>query len=339
MKLYKYISLVLFLSLLSSCGESLSEGIEGSVICDITEIEVSESDNIVIPDNTTPVLWKGSYTDTTMNINFTKDVGTDGETETMVFEFTKVNGCLQLDRGYKYYYGSYGDVSAVTQMYILELYINEWVVDKKFTGQVIYRDHHDKQIYTYNFWVEFTTDDYEVEDTNYTYFSDCLINKFPIDIDVDKNGTTDYSIVYEEYRDTGNSPHFNSYEIKLVSADEENNKILAPRSGSAPYPIVFETPFATVDTKEYSSGLKNTLDIFYEFDAPYEKYNFFLNNNLTYKNTLKNNKEDYFLVKMYFGDKKFYGWIKFEFNAPNCEIEIIETFLNPIETKNVSLED
>jgi hypothetical protein len=38
---------------------------------------------------------------------------------------------------------------------------------------------------------------------------------------------------------------------------------------------------------------------------------------------------------MNFGDKKFYGWIKFAYDSENYTIEILETFLNPIETKHI----
>jgi hypothetical protein len=337
---FKNSALILLFLILYSCEEAnLFGGIEGTIVCEASEIEISASDNIVIANSVETVLWKGSYTDTSLKINFTKKAGTDGETETFTFVFTKKGDCLQVNRGYKYYYGSYTDVSAVTQMYILEFKIKEWDVDKKITGELVYRDHHDKQVYTLKFWIEFNEDDYEVEDSNYNYFSDCLLNKLPINIDVDKDGIIDYNIIYEEKRDVGNRPQFNSYTIKLISTDVEKNKILALDPGPYPYPIVFEAPFSTEDTNVYLTGVKNTLDVFYEFDAPYQKYNYFLNNNLTYKNILKNNKEDYFLVKMYFGDKKFYGWVKFKFNVLDCEIAVLETYLNPIETKHISIEN
>jgi hypothetical protein len=335
---FKNSALILFLVLCSCEEASLFGRIEGTIVCEASDIDVSASDSIALPDSIEPVLWKGTYTDTSMKINYTKKAGTDGETETFTFIFTKKGDCLQVDRGYKFYYGSFTDVSAITQVYVLKFKIKEWEINKKFTGELVYKDHHDKQMHTLKFWVEFNEEDYETEDTNYTYFSDCLLNKLPIDIDVDKDGKTDYKIIYEEKRDVGNKPQFNSYAIKLTSTDEERNKILALNPGPYPYPIVFETPFSTEDTNVFLEGIKNTLDIFYEFDAPYQKYNYFLNNNLTYKNILKNDKEDYFLVKMYFGDKKFYGWIKFKFNALDCEIAVLETYLNPIETKHIYLE-
>jgi hypothetical protein len=337
---FKSIWLILLLSLFFSCEETpVFVAIEGEIVCDVSEIEVSASDNVAIPDDVSPILWEGTYTDNAVKISYTQKAGTDGETETLAFVFNKKGGCLQIDHGYKYYYGSVADISAVTEMPVFEFKMIDWEIDKKFTGQLVYKDHHTKQINTILFWVEFTEDDYEIEDTNYTYFSDCLLTKLPINIDVDKDGTNDYTILYQKGRNIGNSPAYNFYEIKLVSTDEEKNEILALKGGKDQYPIIFEAPFSSEDTKTYSSGIKNTLEIFYEFDAPYENYNFFLNNNLTYKNTLKNNKEDYFLVKMNFGDKKFYGWIKFKYDVLNCEIEVLETYLNPIETEQVSLEN
>ena len=67
---------------------------------------------------------------------------------------------------YEYYYGSYFDVSAITKMPIFDLEIKDWDIDKKITGQITYRDHHDKQVYKTKFWLEFTEDDYEIEDTS-----------------------------------------------------------------------------------------------------------------------------------------------------------------------------
>ncbi|WP_339658694.1 hypothetical protein [uncultured Polaribacter sp.] len=340
MKFYKYLIIVLLISILTSCEETPTVVVvEAQFVCDVSDIEISDAHKIAVPDDVNPILWEGTYTNETVEISYTQKAGSDGETETLTFVFNKKGDCIQLDHAYKYYYGAVGDISAITEMSVFEFKMKDWEIDKKFTGQLIYKDHHDKQTYTINFWVEFTEDDYEIVDTNYTYFSDCLLNKLPINIDVDKDGTDDYAIIYELGRDTGNNPQYNYYEIKLVSTDEEKNEILALKDSKEPYPIIFEAPFSTEDTRTYPSGIKNTLEVFYEFDAPYEKYNFFLNNNLTYKNTLKNDQDDYFLVKMNFGDKKFYGWIKFKYDVLNCDIAILETYLNPIETKHVSIDN
>jgi hypothetical protein len=335
---FKSTAIILLLIFLFSCEEKrLLIALNGQVVCDSSDILVSNLDNIVILDSEESIQWKGIYTDTSIKINLTKKAGTDGETETLTFVFSKKGDCLKLDRGYKYYYGSVADISAVTELQVFDFKMKDWEIDQKFSGQLVYRDYHDKQIYTVKFWVEFTEDNYELENTNYTYFSDCLMDKLPIDIDLDKDGMADYAIIYENKRDIGNNPQFNFYEIKLVSLNESKNQILAARS-EAPYPIIFETPFSTKDASTYEGNLKNTLDIFYEFDTPYQEYNYFLNNKLTYKNILKNNKKDYFLIKMNFGDKKFYGWINFKFDALNCDIKVLETYLNPIETKHISLE-
>jgi hypothetical protein len=98
-------------------------------------------------------------------------------------------------------------------------------------------------VYALTFWVEFNEENYETKDTNYTYFSDCLLNKLPIDIDVDKDGKTDYKIIYEEKRGVGNRPQLNSYAIKLTSACEEKNKILALKTGPYAYLIVLKLLF------------------------------------------------------------------------------------------------
>lgn len=345
MKTFKHITFIALSFLLWSCNDSLNESVEGSIICNTTEVVVSESDNYVHKKTLEPVQWKGSYTTNNVQISFTETVGIDGETETMVFVFTKVDDCLQLDRAFKYYYGSYGDISAVTQMYLLEVYINEWVKDKKFNGQIIYRDHHDKLIYTHNFWIEFTEDNYEAEKTNYTYFADCFLDDLPIDIDLNNDGNTDYTLNYEELRDTGNTPQYNAYTIKLISTDETINEILSPKNSSIPYPVIFEPPFSSENTKKYdankhnSEDVRNALDVFYEFDAPYEDYNYFLQNNLTNKKEFANKKDDYYVVRMTFDGNSYYGWIKVDFSATNCYIEILDTYLNPTPDQHISVEN
>lgn len=341
---FKYLTIFIFFSILCSCEQNKSiEGIEGTIICNTTNILVSESDNIVTPSTTDPVLWEGSYTDTSIRINYTKKLDNHGASETLNFVFNKIGDCLQIDRGYEFYDGGSGDVSAITQVYILEFYIKDWEVDKKLTGQIVYRDHHDKLIKTLNFWLDFTTDDYTVEDTNYDYFSDCFTSKLPIEIDLDDDGTTDYSMIYEEEKDIGNRPKFSSYTIKLVSTDETINEILSPRV-SVPFPVIFEPPFSSENTRSYDANkqnsvdVRNALDVFYEFEAPYESYNRYLQNNLTNKKEFDNSKEDYYVVKIIRNNQNFYGWIKVDFNALNCKVEVLDTFLNTNPNEHISVD-
>lgn len=345
MKIHKPLTFILFFIILYSCEQQISkDGIEGTILCDLSNIEVSESDNMVIEDATNPVLWKGSYTDDSVRINYTKKLNNYGAAETLNFVFNKVDNCLQIDRGYEFYDGGVSDISAITQVYVLEVYIKDWEIDKKFTGQIVYRDHHDKLIKNLNFWVEFTTDDYVIEDTNYTYFPDCFTSKLPIDIDLDNDGITDYSILSEEVIDFANRPNFVAHTIKLVSTDETINEILSPRGVSIPFPVIFEPPFSSENTRKYDANrfnsvdVRNALDVFYEFDTPYESYNFFLQNNLTYQKEFSNNKDDYYAIKLIRNNESFYGWIKIDFNALDCKIEVLDTFLNPTPNENISVD-
>ena len=350
MTFYSYLRLVLIPFLIFSCtSKSGIEEIDNEideenetdtiVVCSNTDIEVTQQDNIVIPHATNPVVWEGTYNETNVKINYTKSVGTSGETETLTFLFGKSGDCLQVNNGSKYYYGSSYDVSAVTSMTILEFKIKDWEVDKKFTGQLTYRDHHDKQIYTIKFWVTFTEDEYELENTNYTYFSNCLDNKLPIDIDLNNDGNTDFILGYEENRNIGNTPNFTSYTIKLFSAnDDDSNLILSPKRNSSPYFIIFNPPFSSENTKRYHNGVKNTLDIFYEYDVPYERYNYFLNNSLTYRDILEDDRDDYFLVRMTISDQHYYGWIKLNFKATSCAAEVVATYLHDVADEHISVD-
>jgi hypothetical protein len=335
-KIYKYLGLFLCCVILTSCeGEIVTEGIEGTTICNFSDIEVSASDNVVIASATDPVIWEGSYTDTSVKISFTETLNNDGASETLNFVFNKVENCLQIDRGYEFYNGGASDISAITEVSILDTKIKDWEIDEKFSGQIIYRDHHDKLIKELNFWIVFSTDDYIIENTEYAYFADCFADKLPINIDLDNDSITDYTILSEEVVDFANNPNFVFYTIKLVSTDESINEILSPKGVSIPFPVIFEPPFSSDNTRSYAANkfnsvdVRNALDVFYEFETPYENYNFFLNNNLTNKKEFDNNIDDYYAVKLIRNNENFYGWIKIEFDAINCKIAVLDTFLSP----------
>ena len=220
-------------------------------------------------------------------------------------------------------------------MDILEFYNHSWEKDSQFSGLLVYKDPHNKQLYSRKFWINFTENDNLIENTNFSFFDDYFDGKLPIDIDMDKNGSIDYKMIAEEKRDIGNTPQFNIYTIKLISTNENENLILSPLIKTSPYTVIYEAPFNSENKRQYINDVKNALDVFYEFDAPYQNYNYFLNNNLTNKDFLTNNKEDYYLVSLILGGKTFYGWIKFKFDMENYEVEILETFLNPTETEHI----
>ena len=344
MKIYKLIVFIIPFIIICSCtGNPTTRIIENIVVCSGYEINVSALDNIVIPNNSNPILWEGKYNKTSVTISFTQNVDNDGETETYNFVFDKIGNCLKLNRGYEYYQGSHAGISALTKLEVLEFYIKDWEIDKKITGQIIYRDHHNKQIYKRKYWIELTENDFEEEETNYTYFPECFSNKLPTDIDLNSDGIVDYKIIAEENRDEGNIPAFTSYAIKLISTNETINEILSPKNAKIPYPVLFEPPFSSQNTKNHNvnnlnaKDIKSALDIFYEFDTPYESYNFFLNNSLTYKNSFTNNLEDYYLVKLIRNNQSFYGWIKIDFNALNCQIDVLDTFLNSNANEHVAI--
>lgn len=346
MKVYQYLALFFYLSILYSCDTEITkEGIEGTILCDLTEIGITASDNLVVLENSESVAWQGSYSDNSVKISYTKDLNDNNTTETLNFVFNKIEDCLQIDYGYEFYDGSTADISAITQVYVLEVTVQDWIIDEKFTGQITYRDHHDKLIKTITFWVEFTTDNYIEEKTDFTYFDDCFANKLPIDIDLDNDGTIDYSIQADEVEDFANTPNFTEYTIRLVSKDEEINEILSPRGVSVPFPVIFEPPFSTDNTRSYaankfnSEDVRNALDVFYEFDTPYESYNFFLQNNLTCYKEFNNDTDDYYAVRLIRNDANYYGWIKINFNALNCDIEVIDTYLNPNAEEHITIEN
>lgn len=341
MQIHKYLIILLLLIVISCDEETGTEGIEGSIICDKSDLAVNESDKILDFNSLEPVLWEGTYNEKSVRISFTKKLNNHGVSETLYFVFNKVDNCLQIDRGYEFYSGGTADVSAITEVNVLELYVQDWIIDEKLTGKVVYRDHHDKLIKEYNFWVEFSVDNYEIESTNYTYFPNCFKEKLPKDIDIDKDGVTDYTLLIDETNDIGNRPNFTSYTIRLKSQDESINEILSPRGTSIPFPVIFEPPFSSENTRSYaankfnSADVKNALDVFYEFEPPYENYNFFLQNNLTYKKEFNNNLDDYYLVKLIRNDEEFYGWIKVDFSALDCEVEVIDFYLNPTANEHV----
>ncbi len=343
----KYLAIILIFTFLYSCNSEIEiidiigDGDENEVVinCTNTDIIVTAEDNIVINHATNPIIWNGTYNENNVSINYTKPVSTDGETETFKFIFNKVDECLKVERAFKFYDGKEIDVSAVTEINVSEFLTKEWEIDEKFSGQITYKDPHDKQIYSRKFWLEFTEDDLETENTNYLFFDSCFSSKLPIDIDINKDGIIDYKVVSEKIRDIGNTPKYNQYTIKLISTFEEDNQILSPRKNQPPYSVIFEPPFTSENKRQYFNDVKNALDVFYEFDAPYQVHNYFLNNKLTYKDFLENNIDDYYIIKMRLNNKEYYGWIKLTFNANTCAIEILDTYLDENEGVHISVEN
>ena len=338
MLLKKIFFFFLLICIISCSSKETTKIIEEEIDCINTDISISEEDNTVIPHATDPVVWSGSFNEQEVKISYTIEIGNDNETETYTFLFNKVNGCLKKLRAFKFYDGKEVDISAVTEMDFLEFYTKEWKADEKLSGYLVYTDPHDKKTYSRKFWLEFTNNDYSIEDSNYLYFNDCFTNKLPIDIDLNNDEIIDFKLIYEEINDIGNRPKYTQYTIKLVSTYEEKNKILSPRINESPYFIIFEAPFTSENTRQYFNGVKNTLDIFYEYEIPYQSFNYFLNNNLTYKEILENDKDNYYLVSMNLNDEDFYGWIKFNFNSTNCNVEVLDTFLNTNPNENISVD-
>ncbi len=335
---FRAIILLISVFIFTSCNtkNTVIEEEEPELIsCSNATIKVVELDSIALPGATYPIYWKGAYTDSKIKINFTRSIGNDNETESFIFVFNKVDGCLKVERAYKFYDGKLVDTSAVTEMDVVEFYTQDWEEDKKFTGIISYIDPHDKNTYTRKFWINFKEDDFILEPTNFLLFNDCFGDTLPLEIDMNNDGTFDYNLSFETKNNIGNKPRFTEYHIKLISSNYNTNYILSPERNESPYFVVFEPPFSSENTKQYFNGVRNDLDVFYDFEAPYKKYNFFLNNNLTYKKTLKNNLDDYYVVSMLIEGKLYYGWIKFNFNSENCTAEIIETYLNPNANEHI----
>ncbi len=336
-------SLLLIIFIFSCNANETTEEINNNennevTVCANTNVSISKQDNIVIPHATNPVFWEGSYNNNNLTISFTKPVGTDGETETKAFIFDKKGNCLTKNRAYEFYNGELNDVSAVTEITVSEFYIKEWIVDEKLTGLIVYTDPHDKKTYSRKFWVEFTSSDFKADTTNFLRFEDCFLNKLPIEVDMNSDNIIDFELTYEEINNIGNTPKYNQYTIKMVSTYENKNKILSKKRNQQPYFIIHQPPFTSENKKQYLVGVKDILDVFFEYEAPYQNFNYFLNNNLTNSNVLENNRDDYFIVSLSLNDEIFYGWIQFNFNVKNCEVEIIDTYLNPIAGEHISVD-
>lgn len=334
-----FLVIIFFLFLSCNPQKTLDEFDENEEIiaCDTSSQNITEEASVAIYNGSEPIFWEGIYSDDFVRISYTKTVGTDEETETHHFVFKKIDHCIKVERIYKFYNGKLVDVSAITELKIISFYVQDWKLNEKFVGVVTYQDHHDKNTYKSEFWIEFEEENYRNEIGNFEYFSDCFSSKLPIDIDMNNDDTIDFKLAFEEIRNDGNKPAYSEYTIKLISTDYSVNSILSPRQSSSPHFVVFEAPFSSENTRQYFNGVKNTLDVFYEFDEPYQQYNYFLNNILTYRKMLENNLDDYYIVSIIINGETHYGWIKFKFNSSLCEAEIIETYLNPVANKHVEV--
>jgi hypothetical protein len=309
--------------------------IDENLQCITKSLQITENDSIAISNATNPVIWKGFFNTTNVYINFTKIVGDDGETEKFTTVFSKDNNCLKIDRAYKFYDGKQVDISAITQVDIKNFTIQDYKIDEQFSGIISYVDPHDKETYTRKFWIELQPEIPENDTAEFLTFGTCIGNKIPINIDVNADILIDFKLIAEETKDIGNKPKFSYFTIKLVSTNTAINQILSLKRANSPYFVVFEPPFSSENTQQYFGGVKNELDVFYQFEAPYKKYNYFLSNNLTYKEILSNNLKDYFVISIFIGGKKYFGWIQFQLNTATCSVEIKEIFLNSTPNEHV----
>lgn len=299
-------------------------------------LNVTEENSIAVANNT-PVFWEANYSDTLVRLFFKVPVGTDGESETFYFLLEKTEHCLTIDRGYKYYDGGVADISAITAMDIKQLFIQEWRIDEFLAGEIVYTDPHDKLTYSKKLWVNLIEADYATDD--FQFFAPCLGDQFPIDIDINNDGNVDFSFEIDRIDDIGNSPKFSSYTLLLKSTNLDENQILSPINNKEPYAVIFEPPFSSQNTRQYFNGLKSQLDVFYEFETPYEEYNFFLSNLLTYYDVLNNETDDYYLIKKVIDNQEYYGWIKFRLVVDECKFELLDTFLSNTPNQAIFVTD
>ncbi len=335
--IHKFSLFLLFNLIFFSCSNQQKiddlDDIPKIIKCDAENLQITENDSIAISNTTNPVSWKGFYNATTININYTEIISSDGETEKFSVVFSKENNCLKVDRAYKFYDGKEAAISAITEITILDFSFQNYTIDQLFSGIITYVDPHDKEIYTRKFWIELQPD--LGESSTILLFETCLGDKMPINIDMNDDKITDFQLIAEKTKDIGNKPNYTIYTIKLVSTNTSNNKILSPKRSNSPYFVVFEPPFSSENTEQYFGGVKNELDVFYQFETPYENYNYFLSNKLTYREILTNNKKDYFVISLFIGGKRYFGWIQFQLDTSNCAVKIVETFLNPISDEPI----
>lgn len=298
--------------------------------CVTENLQITENDSIAIPNPINPVVWKGFYNSQSVEIHFTEKISTDDETEKFSILFSKKDNCLKIERAFKFYDGNQVAISAVTEVTILDFAIQSYTIDEQFSGMIRYLDPHDKEIYTLKFWTKLKQEDSENEPQETILFETCFGNKLPIDIDVNKDNQSDFQLTFEEKKDIGNIPKFSYFTIKLIPTNTTTNFILSQISTKSPFILVFEPPFSSENAKYYAEEVKNELDVFYQFEAPYENYNYFLNNKLTYRKILSNNLKDYFVVSLIINGKQHFGWIQFELNTDSCKVLIVETYFNPV---------
>ncbi|MAD98060.1 MAG: hypothetical protein CMB99_12105 [Flavobacteriaceae bacterium] len=332
----RFFSIFVFMSLLIySCGNTEidlpDDNPTNTTSCPVSDITIFPGDSIAVNSLTNPIYWEGTFTDTTVEVHFTEVVDSNGETETLFFVFEK-NECLEIDRVFKYYDGKNFDTTNITEAEVLDFGIQDWTEDELISGFVTYIDPHDKRTYSR----KFRTRLFAKLPTTPLSFNDCIGQKLPIEIDLNSDGVADFSFDVETIEDVGNKPTYNEYKVVLKS-NSNNNEILSPIRNSEPYFVVFEPPFSSQNTQQYFGGVKKALDIFYEFEAPYEEYNLFLNNNLTYSEILNNNLPDYYLVSMVINGELYYGYIGFRFSSTDCRLNVLDKYLHNVPFEHIQV--
>jgi hypothetical protein len=340
MKAIKPVILLLLLTICSSCFDNANDGIQGidSVICDTINLQVSERDNVVQFNNTglNNPLWEATYSSQSVILKFAIRGGFHNDVKEYIFKFNKENGCLVFDHAY-YLSTNLYDPPFVNHIIVNSIEIQEWNTDTLLSGKVTYaRDipANPEPPVTRNFWVELDTDDYFDEPIlTPIYFNSCIGNLLPITLDLNNDGTDDFSFDYTQNSMTQFSPVKEEYMIVANSLDA-NNTILRPDNNNYDIPsIVFSPPFDS-DNKRVYADIDKRLGYLIELPGNYNQYSYWVTHSDRYSDR---DTEGYIIVKMTLNGQDHYGWIQLKLSVENCSFEIIDSYFNPTPNEHVSV--
>lgn len=307
------------------------------------DLGLTEAHAIVIPeqheypsdinDNTS---WMVKYSENIVELSYERGYSPENHGN-VVYVFKKINDCIKYDYRYEVVMGGIHPINGVYEYFIEhDLIIQEYIPDEKLVGRLI--GEYDSEIHNIDFWIDFTTDDFFVEEVpNYISFQNCLGNQLPMNIDINNDGVDDFRFTRDEqmYENTA-FPEIvpelrNAVYFETIS---NNNAILAG----------FENNSLPVFTEQLDENGSETnlvvwhADFIHENNYPYKQFNFWAR----YSNwepylysTLTN---FHYAIKMIVNGEPHYGYVKFSLSGIDCEIIIHETYLNPTPNEHIIIE-
>ncbi|NIK92148.1 hypothetical protein GZ212_08285 [Mangrovimonas sp. CR14] len=340
----KNIFLLILPIFILSCSKDDSIVLEDQ-ICEMQFVDLGiteESDHIevqIFPGLVESLSWEVNFTDDTLLLFYDYPAGDEGYINT-TFKFKKKSDCILFDYGYTAQIDAvdfdWGGIFESTATY--EIIVQEWIPDEKFVGRLIATENGTTS--SYDFYVTLTDLDYiSIEDLNYISFDDCMGNVLPLEIDLNNDGTPDFSFDSEDILvnySTNQLSHLDSY--LYFKALNPNNKVLG-NFDDFMFVVQSESTIQSSEAMVYEEN-EGVFGFYRDYTSnsqfPYMLYNNWYENNIPIPIISQYN---YIFIRMEINGQPHYGYVRFSLDPfITCSLTIEETYLNPTPNEHITIE-